>query len=164
MTRPARTDAEREQYDAIYKTWWLPAGMKPKTMKGLMRRRRLYDKLTALHRRQSAIYFTIWDAVAGCRPPWPMRGEEVQKAADARIKAWADARDSIDPPVPRTPFEDLLDEHCRLQQQGYDMLDDIEKQEGAVSPLYDFAPYSVPRPCPYPLPELVPDPKQEIPS
>jgi hypothetical protein len=118
------------------------------------------------HRRQSAIYFTIWDELkrqgVGANEPW--HSDTLKKAVDARLAAWADAQAEIGAPAPRTPLEDLLDEPCRLQQQEYDMLDAIEKQEGAVSPLYDSRPYSVPRPCPYPLPELVPDPKQEIPS
>jgi hypothetical protein len=145
MTKPCQSDEELAAYYAIVRTWLLPPGVSVVVPRW---RKQMYRKLSALGRHRSEVYFTIFDELKRERAG-SERGETIAKAVDALTEAWLDAQLGIDPPVPQTPLEELLQEHHRLQWAEWNLCDEIEKRDGAVSPLYDSRPDSVPRPCPY---------------
>jgi hypothetical protein len=107
-------------------------------------RRRMYDKLIELARQQIEIWLAIGrelerEGIGSGQPHWQRR-RTVDKAKNDRIEAWEDRELGIDPPEPRTPLEDLLQENHRLSWAAMNLADDIEKQFGFVSPLLDPRP------------------------
>jgi hypothetical protein len=110
---PEMTD---EEYYAIRSTWLLPLGVSVRVPKA---RKQMCNKLDELGRRRSGIYFTILDELQregiGSSLACYERGKAICKAVDDRIEAWSDAQLDINPPVPQTPIEELLQEHHRLQ-------------------------------------------------
>jgi hypothetical protein len=142
------TDEERY---AIRATWFLPLGSKV-SVRVPRWRKLMYAKLADLQRRRLGLSGAIFEELKregiGSGHPWHERWRAIERVQDERIEAWQDAQLGIDPPEPQTPLEHLLQEHHHLQWAEWNLCDEIEKRDGAVSPLYDLRPGAVPRPCP----------------
>jgi hypothetical protein len=117
-------------------------------------RKLMYAKLADLqHRRRMEIFQAVFDELEregiGSDQPWEERWKTIAKEQEDHIEAWQDAQLGIDPPVPQTPLEDMLQDHHRLRWAEWDLCDAIEKRWGAVSPFFDTRPGAVPRHCPH---------------
>jgi hypothetical protein len=132
----------------LYRSW-----LSEKPVRVPNARKLMYGKLIALQRQRIEILHTIFEELKregiGSGQPWHECCETISKARDQHIEAWQDAQLGIDPPEPQTPLEHMLQEHHRLQWLECNLCDDIEKRWGAVSPLFDTRPGTVPRPCPH---------------
>ena len=149
-SRRFKNEAERVAYREALATWLSPDGMVVLIPKA---RWRPYDKLLELQRRRIEVSCTIARVLeregVGAGLPWHEQWRAIEKVQDERVEAWENAWLSDDAPIPQTPLEELMDEHHRLWWAEHDQCDDIEKDTGAVCPLFDTRPYAAACPRPY---------------